>query len=66
MFIRTIELMAKGNTDELLKKLGNSEMIGDYDIANTDNENDKKNIILSFNNPIDTKYVAPAIISILG
>ncbi len=64
MFVKTIELMAEGNTDELSKKLDSSEMISDYDVDSIDN--DKKNIILSFSNPIDTKYVAPAIDSILN
>ena len=64
MFIRTIELMAEGNADALLKKLDSSEMISDYDVNSL--SNDKKNIILSFSNPIDTKYVAPAIDSILN
>lgn len=64
MFIRTIELMAEGNADDLLKKLDSSEMISDYDVDSIGN--DKKNIILSFSNPIDTKYVAPAIDSILN
>lgn len=64
MFVKTIELMAEGTTDELSKKLDSSEMISDYDVDSIDK--DKKNIILSFNNPIDTKYVAPAIDSILN
>ena len=64
MFVKTIELMAEGNTDELSKKLDSSEMISDYDVDSI--ENDKKNIILSFSNPIDTKYVAPALDSILN
>ncbi|NOQ56041.1 MAG: hypothetical protein GQ477_04520 [Nanohaloarchaea archaeon] len=66
MFVRTIELMAEGEKEDMMKKLDSSEMIGDYDLDTADIKKDKKNIILSFRNPVDIKYVAPAVNSILN
>ncbi|MCK5062679.1 MAG: hypothetical protein KAR23_02015 [Candidatus Aenigmarchaeota archaeon] len=66
MFITTIELRAKGKKEEIEKRLKTSDMISDYDIDAQDKENSRKNIILSFSNPVDTRYVAPAIQTLLN
>ncbi|MCK4927613.1 MAG: hypothetical protein KAI51_04570 [Candidatus Aenigmarchaeota archaeon] len=66
MFITTIELMAKGGKEEIKKRLDTSEMISDYEIDAETKENSRKNVILSFSNPVDTRYVAPAIQTLLN
>ena len=61
MFITTIELMAEGRKEEIEKRLETSDMIADYEIDAQSKESGRKNIILSFSNPVDIRYVAPAI-----
>ncbi|MCK5373448.1 MAG: hypothetical protein KAJ20_03855 [Candidatus Aenigmarchaeota archaeon] len=66
MFITTIELMAEGRKEEIEKRLDTSEMISDYEIDAESKESSRKNVILSFSNPVDTRYVAPAIQALLN
>lgn len=65
MFITTIEIIANGEKTELEEKLNSSDIVADYKIDDI-NKNPRKNIILSFSNPVDTKYVAPALQTILN
>ncbi len=65
MFITTIEIVAKGKKEEMEKKLKSSDVLAEFDIEELDKNDDMKNILLSFNNPIDVKYVSQAVTKIL-
>ena len=66
MEVTSVGFLANAKRSELEKTLKGSSLVDDYDIEDLDKVDGKKDIMLIFKTPIDSKFVGPRLQEILG
>lgn len=66
MFVTTIEFVVDEGKKELEEKLKAAENVEEFDIAELDKEDKRKNVLISFRNPVAVAFVRDEIINNIG
>lgn len=66
MYVTTIELVMDIKKDELKAKLSASSNVEEYDIEELDKKDYRKNVLISFSNPIDLQGIETELKNTLG